>query len=85
MSVRRRGDGAGRGVQPCPRLTHGFQVPAYRWVSVKVVCSFVTELKPLMAFIRSSSSRYWKEAISLGVVGALLALSSREASRHAHR
>lgn len=54
------------GVQPRPGSLTVCRRQPYRWVSVKVVCSFVTELKPLMAFIRSSSSRYWKEAVSLG-------------------
>lgn len=54
------GDGAGRGGQPAPPCHSRFAGAAYSWVSVKVVCSLVTELKPLMASIRSSSSRHWK-------------------------
>lgn len=34
-----------------------------RWVSVNVVCSLVTVLKPLMTLTRSSSSAYCKEII----------------------
>lgn len=60
LHLRCQGAGAGRGRAARIPVTHGLQVPAYSWVSVKVVCSFVTELKPLMASIRSSSSRYWE-------------------------
>lgn len=55
--------------RPCRLLLASYPLPfsrkagfvLQRWVSVNVVCSLVTVLKPLMTLTRSSSSTYCKE------------------------